>query len=45
MIELGFGILFFWLACRYGPEVHDFLMNVPTLRPSIRDNIRQSVKV
>jgi phage shock protein PspC (stress-responsive transcriptional regulator) len=44
LITLGFGVLFFWLAYHYVPEVHDFVTNFPHVWPSIWENVRQSLK-
>jgi phage shock protein PspC (stress-responsive transcriptional regulator) len=44
VIGLGVGILCFWLAYRYVPAVHDFVRDLPTVWPTIWDNLRQSWK-
>jgi phage shock protein PspC (stress-responsive transcriptional regulator) len=41
-ITLGFGVLCFWLAYHYIPEVHEFARHFTTLWPGIWENIRES---
>ena len=44
MIALGFGVLFFWLAYHYIPEVHEFVRHFATIWPGIWENIQNSWK-
>lgn len=44
IIALGFGIVFFWVAYHYIPEVHEFVRHFATVWPGIWEDIQNSWK-